>query len=154
MALCYAPTARLCWRAGRDRGDDVRHNACRAFGFGLAQYNADGSLDPQFGAGGKSVHNFRTTEGNYALLRLPNGTLLAGGHTNNNAFALALYTADGSLVPSFGEQGGVATDFSRTSADRAYALALQPDGKVVAAGVASVDPTDLLNADFALARYR
>ncbi len=129
-------------------------NACRAFGFGLAQYNADGSLDTGFGSQGLSAHNFNTTEGNYALLRLPDGTLAAAGHANNGVFSLVLYNADGSVVTSFGKKGQVTTDFTSTSTDRIYALALQPDGKIVAAGTAGVDPNDILNADFGLVRYR
>jgi uncharacterized delta-60 repeat protein len=127
---------------------------CTSFGFGLAQYNPDGSLDPGFGEGGKSVTKFPSTAGNYALLLLPDGKLVAAGHSRNNLFGLALYNPDGTLVPSFGTAGIVETDFVRTSPDRIYALALQADGKIVAAGTASIDPVDMLNADFALARYR
>lgn len=127
---------------------------CTTFGFGLAQYTPDGGLDPAFGEGGKSVTKFPSTAGNYALLLLPDGKLVAAGHSRNNLFGLALYNPDGTLVPSFGTEGIVETDFVRTSPDRIYALALQADGKIVAAGTASVDPVDMLNGDFALARYR
>ena len=127
---------------------------CTTFGFGLAQYTPDGSLDPGFGEGGKVVTKFPSTAGNYALLLLPDGKLVAAGHSRNNLFGLALYNPDGTLVPTFGTQGLVETDFVRTSPDRIYALALQADGRIVVAGTASVDPVDMLNGDFALARYR
>jgi uncharacterized delta-60 repeat protein len=127
---------------------------CNTFGFGLAQYTPDGRLDPGFGAGGKVVTKFPSTAANYALLLLPDGKLVAGGHSRNNLFGLALYNPDGTLVPSFGTNGLVETDFVRTSPDRIYALALQADGKIVVAGTASTDPVDMLNSDFALARYR
>src|SRR5262249_2807687 len=50
----------------------------------------------------------------------------------------------GDLDGSFGVGGKVTTDFSG-GRDEANALAIQPDGKIVAAGTA--------NGDFALARY-
>jgi uncharacterized delta-60 repeat protein len=128
-------------------------SVCRTFGFGLARYTADGHLDAGFGAGGKAVHQFGTTSGNYALLRLPDGTLAAAGHISNDDFGLALYTADGALVESFAEDGHLTTAFG-SDTDYAFALALQMDGKLVAAGTGVVDPDDVLNADFALVRYR
>lgn len=129
-------------------------DACEAFGFGLAQYNPDGSLDTHFGNKGLAAHTVNTSEGNYALLRLPDGKLATAGHANNSVFSLVLYNADGSVDTSFGKKGQVTTDFTSTSTDRIYALALQPDGKIVAAGTAGVDPNDILNADFGLVRYR
>ena len=62
-------------------------------------------------------------------------------------FALARYDPDGSLDPTFGRDGIVTTDFAAAT-DFAYAVALQSDGKIVAAGT-SVGDTE----DFALARY-
>jgi uncharacterized delta-60 repeat protein/uncharacterized repeat protein (TIGR01451 family) len=64
-------------------------------------------------------------------------------------FALARYKADGSLDTSFDADGKVTTDFDAGSSDLAYAVALQGDGKIVAAGVAVISGTN----DFALARY-
>jgi uncharacterized delta-60 repeat protein len=53
------------------------------------------------------------------------------------------YLPDGSLDPTFGTGGLVTTDFG--GIDRGFALVLQPDGKLVAAGFSG--------GDFALARY-
>ncbi len=66
---------------------------------------------------------------------------------------LATYTADGKIIESIGDKGLVRSNEGLGIA-RIYALALQPDGKVLAAGVGGGDPTDTLNGDFALARYR
>src|SRR2546430_15336084 len=49
------------------------------------------------------------------------------------AGSTSIPTADGDLDPSFGSGGVVMTDFN-TSTDIANAVALQPDGKLVAAG--------------------
>jgi uncharacterized delta-60 repeat protein len=81
----------------------------------------------------------------------PDGRIVAVGWSHVD-LALARYNTDGTLDPTFGTGGRVLTDFFDVgSDDRAYAMALQPDGKVVAAGSAnggsSVD-------SFGLARYR
>jgi len=55
-----------------------------------------------------------------------------------------LQATPGDLDPTFGTGGKVTTDFGGGT-DQAFAVALQPDGKIVAAGQA--------NNDFALARY-
>jgi uncharacterized delta-60 repeat protein len=60
------------------------------------------------------------------------------------AMSLALHAADGDLDVTFGTGGEVSTDFSGGD-DYAFALALQSDGRIVAAGGTS--------SGFALARY-
>jgi uncharacterized delta-60 repeat protein len=59
--------------------------------------------------------------------------------------------APGDLDTSFSSDGKAFTDFRGGSYDRASALAIQPDGMLVVAGV-SFNASDI--ADFALARYR
>ncbi|MCA1843965.1 MAG: hypothetical protein LC792_12435, partial [Actinobacteria bacterium] len=82
----------------------------------------------------------------------PDGRILAAGVSNARGtydFALARYTATHTLDPTFGKGGVVLTDFGK-SYDWAYALALQPDGKIVVAGVSNVSGSK----DFALARFQ
>jgi uncharacterized delta-60 repeat protein len=62
--------------------------------------------------------------------------------------ALVSGQTPGTLDPSFGTGGTVTTDFGGSSAE-VRALAVQPDGKIVAAGGVFVNGI----ADFALARY-
>ncbi|MDQ2984348.1 MAG: delta-60 repeat domain-containing protein [Actinomycetota bacterium] len=58
--------------------------------------------------------------------------------------------APGDLDPTFGPSGvGTVTTPIGASADQAFALARQPDGKLVAAGVSR----GVNNNDFALVRY-
>src|SRR5439155_272563 len=64
-------------------------------------------------------------------------------------FAVARYNADGSLDASFGVGGEVTTDFN-SSFNVALSVALQTDGRIVAAGISGTGGGD---ADFALARY-
>ena len=121
------------------------------FGFALARYNPDGTLDPTFGSGGKVVTAIGSVGGARALALQPDGKLVAAGWSDggsNYDFTLARYNPDGSLDSGFGS-GGVVTTAIGSGWDVAYALVLQPDGKLVAAG----DSDNGSNHDFALARY-
>ena len=51
-------------------------------------------------------------------------------------FALARYRSDGTLDTTFGGDGRVTTDIGDGDTDIAWAILLQPDGKIVAAGQA------------------
>lgn len=126
--------------------------ACWVYGMALAQYNSDGNLDTAFGKNGKVIVKDQWSAG-YALLRLPDGTLALGGYVGETDFGLALFDASGKPLPGFGTGGILRTAFGMYK-DQIGALALQPDGKIVAAGRAVVDPEDILNSDFALVRYR
>jgi len=68
-------------------------------------------------------------------------------------FALVRYQPDGSLDPSFGKQGK-ALGFFRSAELTRWAVALQRDGKILAAGVSDrTGRTVYPPVDFALARY-
>ena len=113
---------------------------------------APGTLDVSFGAGGALRTNFGGTyDWAYATAIQPDGRILAAGVSEASGtydFALARYTSTQALDPTFGHGGIVLTDFGH-SYDWAYALALQPDGKIVVAGVSDASGSK----DFALARY-
>jgi hypothetical protein len=68
------------------------------------------------------------------------------------AVAVPAQARAGDLDPTFGTGGKVTTDFAG-GGDRATALALQADGRLLAAGGESPDQSGV-SADFALARYR
>jgi serralysin len=63
-------------------------------------------------------------------------------------FALARYRTDGSLDQSFDDDGKLTTNLS-PSRDVVTGVAIQADGKIVAAGVAGV----VADSRFAVARY-
>ena len=121
-----------------------------AYDFALVRYSTDGSLDSTFGSTGIVTTTFSTTSTDYAyaLAIQSDGKLVAAGYTGGN-FGLARYNSDGSLDTTFGTSGKVTTGVG-TGTDYAYALALQSDGKIVAAGYAYVAAS---NNDFALVRY-
>ena len=125
--------------------------------FALVRYNQDGSLDTSFGTGGKVTTNFSGFDEARAIALQPDGKITVAGRAQTGFdfsdfdFALVRYNIDGSLDPAFGSGGKVTTDFFGNP-DGASALAIQPDGKIVAAGSAQINPFSILS-DFAIARY-
>lgn len=113
---------------------------------------AAGALDVSFGTGGALSTDFGGTyDWAYAAVVQPDGKVVAAGVSDSAGtydFALIRYLPDGSIDPSFGHGGKVTTDFG-ASFDWAYALLLQPDGKIVAGGVTDASGS----RDIALARY-
>lgn len=112
--------------------------------FALARYNPDGSLDTTFGNGGTVTTDFLGHEDDvYSVLIQPDGKIIAVGSANSPFdyydFAIARYLANGSLDTTFGTGGKVRTDFGNNDLDIANAAALQPDGKIVAAGTTMFD---------------
>src|SRR5262249_19285229 len=79
------------------------------------------------------------------------GLAYHAGPVSSSDFALARYNPDGSLDPSFGAAGKLTSDFFGNW-DQANGVAIQPDGKIVAAGTAG-HTTSSSTLDFALARY-
>jgi uncharacterized delta-60 repeat protein len=123
-----------------------------AGGFALARYNPDGSLDSDFDADGKITTNLGGTGAAHSVAIQPNGKIIAGGSVGDD-FALARYIPDGSLDPSFGTGGEVTTNLGNT--DSIAGLAVQADGKIVAAGTDAIVSPGLgsSNPVFAVARY-
>ena len=118
---------------------------------------AAGMLDTTFGTGGKVTTDFGNLEFARAVALQSDGKIVTAGYGNppgggtNQNFAVARYNGNGSLDTSFDGDGKVTTDFFGF-ADRAEAVAIQPDGKIVVAGQAY---TNLMGepSRFALARY-
>ncbi|MGW9368634.1 calcium-binding protein [Streptomyces xanthophaeus] len=120
--------------------------------FTVVRYNPDGSLDTTFDGDGKAVTDFGgggADQGSDVVVQ-SDGKIVAGGGVGG-VFALARYNAlDGSLDTGFDGDGKLFTDFGGLQeGSTAYGLALQADGRIIAAG----DTTEGLVRDFALARY-
>ena len=126
-------------------------------GFVLGRYNANGTTDQSFGSSGRVSGGFGSGSGAlYGLARQPDGKLLAGGSvsysgTGECVFALSRYTPNGSLDPTFGNNGFVLTNLTVGTLDQAFSLTLQPDGKPVLAGYAA-EPGGSYH-DFAVTRH-
>ncbi|MCK0155512.1 hypothetical protein MWU49_17490 [Alcanivorax sp. S6407] len=119
----------------------------------LTRYNADGSPDSSFGNNGMVTLAIGSEiDAISAMVRQPDGKLVVAGRTQGNNrrydFFIARLLEDGNPDVSFGNNGITVTAVS-TSTDIANALALQADGKLIAAGYTS----GAEGIDFALVRY-
>ncbi|MFO1039952.1 MAG: hypothetical protein U1E45_24170 [Geminicoccaceae bacterium] len=115
------------------------------FDFTLVRLNENGSVDRSFGNGAGTVQtNFGTRDGKPSLDELDalvvqeDGKVVAGGATSldvGTRMALARYTADGALDPSFGDNGRLVfgDNVFPWNAD-VLALAIQRDRKIVGTG--------------------
>jgi uncharacterized delta-60 repeat protein len=105
--------------------------------FGIARFNADGSLDTTYGGGG-AITTIGGGAAAYAMAVQPDGKVLLGGWTlsgGRKVFALARYLADTpQLDTSFGTNGVVIDDVDAAAIQQVNAIAVQADGKIVAAG--------------------
>jgi uncharacterized delta-60 repeat protein len=127
------------------------------YDFGLARYNTDGSPDADFGIDGKQTTDFfNFADYAFAIAIQSDAKIVVAGQagdylTNNDDFALARYNTDGTLDVSFDGDGKQTTGFFSGGYDRAFALAIQTDGKIIAGGQVGNNAT--YDIDFGLARY-
>ena len=121
--------------------------------FALARYNVDGSPDLTFEGDGKVITDLGLLDGANAVVIQPDGRIVAAGaarSATSGFFAVARYLITGTLDESFGTGGKMLTDFSGSrSGLGAAAVALQADGKIVAAGDANISG----QRDFGVVRY-
>jgi uncharacterized delta-60 repeat protein len=141
--------------------------ASNNLGFGVVRYSASGVIDKTFGNGGVAIANFGTNaplSGAFAVAIASNDKILAGGAAAqgalnlnfDSAFGLARFTSSGALDKSFGMGGLVTTTLvSGSSGVYSYVtgLAVQSDGKIVAAGNTSVDQGFGTGTGIYVARY-
>jgi uncharacterized delta-60 repeat protein len=120
--------------------------------FALTRYNANGTLDTTFHEDGKLTTAFGTSDGHaFSIAIQSDGKIVAGGGSYNGAstnFALARYSSDGSLDTTFDQDGRLTTAIG-TFSDQARSVAIQSDGKIVAAG----NSYNGIHNKFVLARY-
>jgi uncharacterized delta-60 repeat protein len=105
----------------------------------LVRYTEAGQLDPTFGAGGVAIADLGGVDQAFALARRLDGRFVVAGRSGTAA-ALVGFTASGGLDPAFGT-GGIAT-FAFGSGSELDGVALQADGRIVAAGLGS-GPADV-----------
>jgi uncharacterized delta-60 repeat protein len=117
----------------------------------LARYNTNGSLDTGFDGDGRVTTDFGGDDSAAAVALQTDGKIVTAGSrlVGTYDFALGRYLANGSLDPQWSGDGKVTTDFGGAS-DIAHGVAIQADGKIVAAGCSFC----LEDFDFALARYK
>jgi len=131
-------------------------NAGGTSDFAVVRYNVDGTLDTTFNATGRVLTDIGVGSGDFAtsaVIQL-DGKIVVGGLSDASGipydFTLVRYNPNGSLDLSFNTTGKVLTDFSGSgSYDALQALAIQSDGKIVAAG----DSVSGGGSSLAVARY-
>ncbi|MBA4189234.1 MAG: hypothetical protein C0467_14655 [Planctomycetaceae bacterium] len=121
----------------------------------LLRLNSDGTPDATFGTAGVVLTDLTSGNDNgFAVAIQSDGKIVVGGAAqtdpgSSTARMLALrFTADGTLDTTFSGDGIVQLDFGPTDA-AAKAVLVQPDGKIVLAGLSSSSGG---NFGFALAR--
>lgn len=121
----------------------------------MVRYQTDGTLDIDFGTGGIVTTDIASRSDRCLAVTLQSdGKIVAAGGSwkdSREYFALVRYESSGALDDSFGT-GGIVTTAIGFSYDVFVAIALQGDGKIVAAGASYDDPI-ISNYDFALVRY-
>jgi uncharacterized delta-60 repeat protein len=121
------------------------HVGSRA-GFALVGLRRDGSLDRAFG--NRAVVVSSVGYGVHALALDRRGRIVTAGRTTSlRDFVVARFLPDGRRDRSF---AATVTDFG--GIDTPFALALQPDGRIVAVGASSTSGTGLVG-EIVLARY-
>lgn len=116
--------------------------------FVVVRYLPNGALDTSFGVNGIKEINLPRNDEAYSIAVLKDGQLALAGYSNGD-FALMFLNANGSVCgcgQTFSEPR-ILTDFGGD--DIAYALAVQPDGKLVVAGGKRTTPSQIY-----LARYK
>jgi uncharacterized delta-60 repeat protein len=124
--------------------------------FGVFRYLPDGELDDSFGEGGWVDTDLGSFEFAHGVALQADGKIVVAGEGDcefATCFVIVRYDSDGNLDPTFGGGDGVVRTMFRQCGCWALDVAIQPNGKIVAAGW-RFRYGDALDDDlFAVARY-
>jgi uncharacterized delta-60 repeat protein len=137
------PAGRQDWNAASISSDGsvvVVGESTFSRDFVLARIRPNGRLDRSFSADGVVELDFSGSDDvAFAVAQQPDGKVVVAGSGGPDGFAIARLERDGSLDPTFSEDGTATPAFPLG----VHALALLPDGEIVAVGAAT-------NPDFGL----
>src|SRR6476660_1083888 len=134
-------------------------------GSGVARFLPTGQLDTTFGSGGLPSTGFVGGEGLQGVALQPDGKIIWVGSQNTPgfpafgtfSFAVARFTANGTLDTSFGTGGQASVEFfappMQGAQEFARAVLVQPDGKILVAGSARQGQIRFAPIQGALARF-
>src|SRR6476646_6097202 len=134
-------------------------------GSGVARFLPTGQLDTAFGSGGTASAGFVGGEGGTGVALQPDGKIIWVGSQNTPgfpafgtfSFAVARFTANGTLDTSFGTGGQTSVEFfappMQGAQEFARAVLVQPDGKILVAGSARQGQIRFAPIQGALARF-
>ena len=129
FALALQTDGKILLGGGTDYGEGPQYDS----DFGIVRFNENGTPDVAFGSNGHTVTDvFASYDTVISLLIQPDGKILAVGFDAGGG-SMSRYTYDGSLDPTFGSLG-IINEWFGTYSDP-YAAALQPDGKILTAGL-------------------
>ena len=115
----------------------------------IVRYNTNGTLDQNFGSGGKiqlitgiGIYPY-SYNGPYPAIQ-PDGKILFAytilNSDSNFDYALTRLNTDGSIDTTFGSNGTVQTDYDSTKFDFIYSIVVQPDRRIILGGSAGTTP--------------
>jgi uncharacterized delta-60 repeat protein len=115
------------------------------YDFGVARFNADGTLDSSFGNQGIAITNMGSGNNEsahaMAVTVQPDGKILAAGNANVGGrfrFSVARYLPHGTLDDTFNNRGRFLADFPMGNAF-AMTIGILPDNGILAVGGAQVE---------------
>lgn len=123
----------------------------------MIRFDTEGALDPLFGNEGRVFAPWSGGGNPLAtdVVVLSDGMILLGSsyyNGNDNDFIIACFIPDGSIDENFGSNGTTVTSIGSFE-DVCFAIALQADGKLLAAGGTNKSQGSF-DYDFALVRYK
>lgn len=121
--------------------------------FTMIRLTTTGAFDTTFGTNGVVQTAFDGSPQSIGtcIAVQPDGKLVMGGYTQTSSvlpfnFGVVRYMPNGTLDPTFGTGGKIATDIISTDSDQATDVLVQPDGKIVLAGCAGTNTVGLMTA--------
>jgi uncharacterized delta-60 repeat protein len=123
----------------------------------LTRHLRDGGLDPSFGTGGKVITQVGARgDSARAVTVQADGKIVVAGWTDatgtDSNFLVLRYRGDGTLDPDFADGGRFVLPIGAgNGTDRAFAVAVQDDGRIVVGGT-TLTGTSTTGQDFALVR--
>ncbi len=127
------------------------------YNFAAIRFDTTGTVDSSFGTYGTFTFNINNGDGSddeiNSLAIQPDGKIIMAGFSINNsisAIAVSRINYNGTLDNNFGINGTERTIIlNNFGSERANSIAIQPDGKIIAAGFSS----GINNSSFLVARY-
>lgn len=121
--------------------------------FAIVRLNSNGDIDSSFGAEGKQLVSFNSSQLNQAnsVAIQEDGKILVSGFSRQddyNSFSMVRLDSNGQIDPTFGIQGKIITDFNSNSASND--MLIQDDDKIMLGGISS---NTISGNNFGLARY-
>lgn len=118
---------------------NVGPNSSFTTDFGVARFNADGSIDTTFGTGGKVVIDFSNQDNVKGVGVQSDGKIVVAGQANwasgswNGWFVTARFNSNGTLDTTYGSSGKFIHAFN-TSNDGVSHAVMAPDDKMLLVG--------------------